>query len=354
MECRTCVPLWICKCDILFIAIPMSTNPKSMRLSKVKKCFFRFREEMKKFGKILFMLGALLMAACGESSKDYYLFTSFHEPADAGLRLLYSEDGMHWDSIPGVWLKPELGKNQLMRDPSMVRTPDGTFHLVWTTSWKGDLGFGYAHSKDLVHWSEQRMIPVMAHDTTTVNVWAPEIFYDDEQEQFVVVWASCVPGRFEKGIEDEYNNHRLYYITTKDFETLSPTQLFYDPGFSVIDAVLVKRAKNDYVMVLKDNTRPERDLKVAFAENLLGPYSAASAPFTETFVEGPTVAKVGEDYLIYFDVYRKKIFGAMRTRDFLTFTDETANISIPEGHKHGTILKVPQEVVDNLLNIERR
>jgi len=39
-----------------------------------------------------------------------------------------------------------------MRDPSMVRTPDGTYHLVWTTSWKGDLGFGYAYSKDLIHW----------------------------------------------------------------------------------------------------------------------------------------------------------------------------------------------------------
>ena len=35
-------------------------------------------------------------------------------------------------------------------------------------------------------------------------------------------------------------------------------------GFSTIDAVIVKRAKNDYVMVLKDNTRPERNLKSLF------------------------------------------------------------------------------------------
>ena len=53
----------------------------------------------------------------------------------------------------------------------------------------------------------------MADEPTTVNVWAPEIFYDDESEQFMVVWASCVPGRFEKGIEEEENNHRLYYFT---------------------------------------------------------------------------------------------------------------------------------------------
>ncbi|KAA4030245.1 arabinosidase, partial [Bacteroides ovatus] len=29
------------------------------------------------------------------------MFTSFHEPADEGLRYLYSEGGIHWDSIPG-------------------------------------------------------------------------------------------------------------------------------------------------------------------------------------------------------------------------------------------------------------
>ena len=303
---------------------------------------------MKKLRNTLAAIGVVLLASCG-GSKDYYMFTSFHEPADEGLRYLYSEDGMHWDSISGVWLKPELGQHKLMRDPSMVRTPDGTYHLVWTTSWKGDLGFGYAHSKDLIHWLEQRMIPVMEDEPTTVNVWAPEIFYDDEKEEFIVVWASCIPGRFERGVEEEDNNHRLYYITTKDFKTISKAKVLHDFGFSAIDAVIVKRAKKDYVMVLKDNTRPERNLKVAFAESVTGPYSEASEPFTESFVEGPSVEKIGEDYLIYFDVYKKKIFGAMRTKDFRNFTDETNHISIPEGHKHGTIFKAPEAVVKALL-----
>lgn len=303
---------------------------------------------MNKLRNMLAAIGVLFLMSCG-GSKEYYMFTSFHEPANEGLRYLYSEDGMHWDSIPGVWLKPMLGKQQLMRDPSMVRTPDGTYHLVWTTSWKGDSGFGYATSKDLINWSEQKTIPVMADEPTTVNVWAPEIFYDDETEQFMVVWASCIPGRFEKGIEDEDNNHRLYYITTKDFNTVSKAQVLYDPGFSSIDAVIVKRAKSDYVMVLKDNTRPERNLKIAFAPSMTGPYTPASQPFTESYVEGPSVEKIGEDYLIYFDVYKKKIYGAMRTKDFRNFTDETSNVSIPFGHKHGTIFKASEELVNNLL-----
>lgn len=290
---------------------------------------------------------------CMIREKELFLFTSFHEPANEGLRFLYSEDGYNWDSISGIWLNPSLGDQKLMRDPSIVKGPDNLYHLVWTTSWKGDLGFGYAQSKDLIHWSEQKMIPAMK-DTTTVNVWAPELFYDDVNDQYIIVWASCVPGEFEKGVEDEDNNHRLYYLTTKDFETFSETNLFLDPGFSVIDAVIVKRADNDYVLVSKDNTRPNRNLKISFAESSVGPYSKPSDPFTEKFVEGPTVTKVGEEYLIYFDMYRKKKYGAMKTTDFIHFEDITDEIRIPNGHKHGTVIKVPASVVEEMKNVSKK
>ena len=110
-------------------------------------------------------------ASASTPETDYYLSTSFHEPADEGLRLLYSTDGIRWDSIPGTWLAPKLGAG-ILRDPSIRRGPDGTFHLVWTIAWKGDTGIGYASSKDLIHWSEQRRIPVMDHVADTYSVWA--------------------------------------------------------------------------------------------------------------------------------------------------------------------------------------
>lgn len=290
-----------------------------------------------------------LLSCASQNEKEYYLFTSFQEPADDGLRFLYSEDGYHWDSIPGVFLQPELGKQLLMRDPSIVKGPDNRFRLVWTTSWKGDLGFGYAESDDLIHWSEQQMIPAM-QDSTTVNVWAPEIFYDDVEDRYIIVWASCVPGKYDHGIEDVDNNHRLYYLTTRDFETFSETKLFLDPGFSVIDAVIVMRATDDYVLVLKDNTRLERNLRVAFASSPTGPFTEPSAPFTGAFTEGPTVTRIDDDYLIYYDMYRKKIYGAMKTTDFTHFEDVTAQVSIPNGHKHGTIVSVSSSVIDKLKN----
>ena len=116
---------------------------------------------------LLFLSILLTLSSC--KAKDWYLYTSFHEPATDGLRYLYSEDGQHWDSIPHVWLSPQVGRQRVMRDPSISQTPDGVYHLVWTSSWKGDLGFGYAQSNDLIQRSEERFIKVM-DDTTTVNV----------------------------------------------------------------------------------------------------------------------------------------------------------------------------------------
>lgn len=303
---------------------------------------------------------ALAMCSCNqqgagnETGDDLYMFTSFHEPADEGLRFLYSEDGIHWDSIAGTWLAPTLG-DSIMRDPSIVVGPDSTFHLVWTIAWKGDTGFGYSSSRDLVNWSEQRRIPAMDSVASTQNLWAPELFYDDVKGQYMVVYASCVPdARFDVGIEEEKNNHRLYYVTTKDFTTFSDPKLFYEPGFSCIDATLVKRGPEDYVMVVKDNTRPNRNIKVAFAKDAEGPYTAASEPFTESFTEGPSVAKVGDEYYIYYDTYRKFIYSAHKTSDFKTFTDVTDSISVPSGHKHGTIFRAPRSVVEKLIEARKK
>jgi len=281
------------------------------------------------------------------SQKEVYFFTSFHEPADAGLRMLYSHDGYNWEDLDTILIKPEVG-SKVMRDPSIVQGPDGTFHFVWTSSWKGNLGFGYASSKDLIHWSKQQEIQVMAYDTSARNVWAPEVFYDRATRKFIIIWASTVPYKFDKGIEDEFNNHRLYYVTTEDFINFSETKLYYDPGYSSIDATLVNRGKDDYVLVFKDNTRPERDIKVAFGKTALGPFERQSKSVTAPFTEGPTVARVGDYWLIYCDSYRKKSYSAVRTKDFLSYEDISDKVSVPKGHKHGTIFISSEKVLKNL------
>ena len=291
----------------------------------------------------------LFFGAC-KTAKDLYLFTSFREPATDGLYFLYSRDGTQWTDLGGSWLHPEIGEKKLMRDPSMAQGADGTWRLVWTSGWNGDKGFGYASSKDLIHWSKQQFIPVMQNEPDAFNVWAPEIFYEKDSAQFIIVWATTIPFRFPRGQEDEKNNHRLYCTTTRDFNTFSPTRLCYDPGYSVIDATIVQRGAHDYILVFKDNTRLQRNIKVAYSDNPAGPWHDDSPAFTPEFTEGPTVAEVGKNWIIYYDMYRDKKYGAMRTADFKSFTDITDRVSVPKGHKHGTIVMIDRKTLKRLKN----
>lgn len=298
--------------------------------------------------RVFFLIIPFLIISCSHEP-EIYLFTSFREPATDGLYLTYSYDGYDWVDLSGPYLAPDVGLQKLMRDPSVAKGSDDTYHMVWTTSWRGDNGFGYANTKDFVNWSPQSFIPVMEYAPDVVNVWAPEIFYDDEKDRFIIVWASTIPHLFPKGEEDELNNQRLYYTTTQDFKEFTQTKLFLEPGFSVIDAVIVKRAKEDYVLVLKDNTRPNRNLSVAFASDPLGPYSNYSEPFSDYLSEGPTVIRRGDEWIIYYDNYGEKDYRAMKTSDFKVFVDISDEVSLPQEHKHGTITTINKEVLDGLL-----
>ena len=241
-----------------------------------------------------------------------------------------------------------------MRDPSVVRGPDGKFHMVWTTGW-WDHGFGVAHSADLMTWSSQSFVPVLEGTPGLQNVWAPEIHYDAASSEYLVVWSSTINGRFHETVDggDERPggrlNHRLYITTTKDFTTWSPARLFYDGGFSVIDGVVVQDG-NRAVLVMKDETRypePRKHLRIAIAPRMSGPYGGASAAFTPAWVEGPTVLRIGDVWRIYYDEYTRKRYGAMDTRDFRTFTP-VADVTFPEGMRHGTAFAVARRVADAL------
>lgn len=295
-------------------------------------------------------LSPALSAEKNNVPEDVYLFTSFRGNGEDGLRFLYSFDGMKWMNVPGAFLKPLVGPSKLMRDPSLVRGPDGVFHLVWTTGWSKDQGFGHSSSKDLVHWSPQQFVPVMEHEPTTVNVWAPEIFYDETEKQFIICWASTIPGRFPDHKEPHDNNQRMYYTTTQDFKTFAPAKLFLDPDFSIIDCQIVKDSDR-YVLIIKDNSRPQRNLRVGFGKTPLGPWENISEPFTEQFTEGPTTLKLGDDWVIYFDAYRKSTYDAVKTRDFKNFIDISKEVSFPVGHKHGTAIKVPRKELVYLLKV---
>lgn len=241
-----------------------------------------------------------------------------------------------------------------MRDPCIIRTPDGTFHMVWTAGWT-ERGIGYASSTDLINWSEQKYFMVMAKEPTAMNCWAPEIIYDKKEKQFLLFWATTIPGRFpdtEKGGDSGYN-HRMYCAITKDLESLSDTKLFYDIGFNVIDATIVKSGKQ-YVMFLKDETRnpAQKNIRVATSSSLYGPYSDPSGPITGKYwAEGPAAANVGGSWVVYFDKYTERKYGAVTSKDMASWEDISGKVTFPVGARHGTIIEVSEKILENLLKL---
>lgn len=283
---------------------------------------------------------------------DTYLFAYFKGNGEDGLHLASSSDGYQWTALKKdhSFLTPEVGKDKLMRDPCIIKGEDDLYHMVWTIGWT-DKGIGYAHSKDLIHWSKQEYIPVMTHEEKTRNSWAPEITYDQKTKNYMIYWASSIIGKFPEtqSKEESGYNHRIYYTTTKDFKKFKATKLLYDPGFNCIDASIVKQGSG-YTMYLKDETKDpvQKNIKIAYSKKLQGPYGKASDPISGNYwAEGPTHLAVNDQRIIYFDKYTQKKYGALKQIPE-GWEDISEQISFPEGIRHGTAIKVPAELISNL------
>lgn len=309
------------------------------------------------FGPAIPPHGAGLYRVSGERVKvpaKAYLFTYFINNGEDGLHLAWSRDGLKWEALNGgrSYLKPLVGESKLMRDPCVTQGPDGTFHMVWTTAWSG-ITIGHASTKDFIHWSEEQAIPVMAQEPTVKNCWAPEIVWDAGRQDYLIYWASTIPGRFPETqtTAEGGNNHRIYCTRTKDFKTFTPTRLFYEPGFNVIDATMIQ-VGDQWKMIVKDETAApvaKKHLRIAQADNPEGPFPSPGLAFTRSWVEGPTALRVGEEYYVYFDCYTDHHYGALRTRDWKTWEDVTGQLVMPKGIRHGTAIQVDGKVVETLV-----
>jgi hypothetical protein len=290
--------------------------------------------------------------AIAQSGDSVYMFAYFKGNSKDGLHLAYSTDGYKWQALKNdsSFLKPAVAKDSLMRDPCIIRGKDGLFHMVWTVSWN-DRGIGYANSEDLVNWSAQKYIPLMADEDSARNCWAPEITYNRKRNRYMVYWATTIAGKYKMDtvIENGYN-HRMYYSYTKNFEKFSKPKVLYDKGFNVIDATIVPDGKK-YIMFLKDETRlpPQKNIKIASSKKMHKRYTAPSAPITGNYwAEGPTALKAGDTWIVYFDKYRDHIYGAVQSTDLINWNEVSDKISLPKGIRHGSIFTISAAELERL------
>jgi hypothetical protein len=307
---------------------------------------------------ILFLVPAYPLRGQAASG-DVFLFSYFMGNGEDGLHWARSDDGLNWTAAHNgrSVLKPVVGEDKLMRDPCVLRGPDGVFRMVWTTAWYGHT-IGYASSTDLLHWSEEKAIPVMAREPQAENCWAPEVIYDPAQRHYLIFWATSIPGRFpgtdesgHPGSDHLQLNHRIYSTTTRDFISFTPTRLHYDGGFDVIDATMARNG-GEWLLFVKNETErpaPEKNIVLVRCRTPDGPFSAPSRPITGAYwAEGPTSIQIDGWWYVYFDKYRDKRFGVVRSRDLEHWEDLSNRLHMPEGIRHGTVIRVPRALADGL------
>ncbi len=304
-----------------------------------------------------------------------YVYSFFREPDGVGgLHLAYSEDFFRWQEIPGPHLRPTVGDRarrgdgdqRVFRDAFVAPDPAGGFHIVWTTGW-GRRDIGYAHSPDLIHWEDERLLPVMAHREAAQNCWAPKLFYDREDERWMILWSTTLGDDTfpEPTVPGTSRNHRIWYVTTRDFQTFSEARVLFDPGHSCIDAYLLRdgsghslffkdeRANDESVAVFNPG---HQNVRVARGESPRGPFRDISPPITgqgrgRWKNEGPSAIKVGGLYYVFYDHHGDDpYFGVVRSRDLVSWEDVTDLFTFPARSKHGHVFRARRGVVQRLLS----
>ncbi len=287
-----------------------------------------------------------------------YVMSYFRTVAEA-LHLAVSDDGLAWRALNGN--RPILTgtvSSKTLRDPFIIRARDGRFHLFATDGWRSH-SIIHAASDDLLHWSQQEALPVMAGVPGTRNCWAPECFYDREARLYRVLWSSTVcpdlPNR-SSGVPGDAPtwDHRIWATTTSDFQTYAPPQRFFDPGYTVIDATIAYH-DGTYLMAFKDERGENRlgtgwkAIRMCSARRATGPWTEISELVTPPLTEGPALFRRADSWCMVFDHFLQGFFGAMQSADGRRWESITDQMHFPPGLRHASILDIDAEVGHNLV-----
>jgi hypothetical protein len=304
-----------------------------------------------------------------------YAFSYFTGNSIAGEKIYFAasrgNDALTWDELnEGLPVLESTMGEMGLRDPFLIRSPEGDrFFLIATDlsigrngNWDRAQRTGSRYlevweSTDLITWSEQRH--VLVSPPTAGNTWAPEAYWDDSLQQYVVFWASKLYAADDPDHTGSTYN-RMLYATTRDFVTFSEPQIWQDRGESRIDSTVIKEDGVYYrftkdeggggtgcsdIIQEKSPSLTAVDLpgnpSWAFMDACIGRDAGTSA------VEGPTVFEAnpgdtsGSPYYLFVDEYGGRGYIPLGTDDLEAPNWQVpADYNLPASPRHGTVIPV--------------
>ena len=210
-------------------------------------------------------------------------------------------------------------------------------------------------TKDLVNFSEEKLVHFGRNDFGCM--WAPETFYDEINDEYLIHWGSTVA-------EDDYKHMSIYCSTTKDFETFSEPKLFFTKDNEILDTH-IRKIDDVYHMFYKNAHNPSMNMH-AISDNLYGPYEHDKEfeEYMEKEVEKPGSYEAGTSFVlpngrwcILFDFFgcEKEKMGYV---PFISSKPGDMNVTrcpdlfkFPYGFKHGGVIEITDEEYERLKNM---
>ncbi len=262
------------------------------------------------------------------------------------LHLAYSYDGLHWTPLNSNQPVISVGMMPRIRDPFVGRGRDGQFHLL-ATGGTSATGMYYARSRDLKCWTHQCSLPVMEGVPGVRNVWAPEFVFDPQHNNYLVYWSSSCG-------KHGWDDSRIWYARTDDFQTFSMPSVLFDPGYTVIDATIVS-LDDTYYVFFKDERfghahGEHRYIQVATSSELAGTYTYVTEAVTPSITEGPAVIRRPDSnqwYLMY-DHCMDNRYGLSVSEDLLN-RKVVDDVTFPPNARHGSVFGVSENELSTLL-----
>lgn len=203
-----------------------------------------------------------------------YLLVHFVEDPNSHAEKIYFS--LSEGDNPLAWRRLNRGEAVLesvqgtggVRDPQVVRRPDGGFHIVatdlrvwrpegpdwWEFRHRGSRDVVIWDSSDLISWSEPRYVELAGEGVGMV--WAPKALYDPEAGEFVILWSSglACEGSAETG---ESGPSKILMARSKDFVEFSDPEVYFELPGGVIDMAVVATEAGVHRFAKHDDAAPD-------------------------------------------------------------------------------------------------
>lgn len=300
---------------------------------------------------------ALTMSVFAEAPGGF-LFATFRDaPGNSGEQVYFalSRDGKTWaarnDGKP--CLVSEIGA-QGARDPFLLRSHDDkTFYLIATDlsisrlqDWgkavrEGSRNIIVWESKDLVAWSQPRLIAVAPEDAGCT--WSPEAIYDPTTDDYLIYWASTTK-------RDDFAKHRIWAARTKDFRTFGEPFIYTDNPTTTIDTTIVQDGQRYYRFTKNEQFKT---ITMEQAGKLAGPWTNVAGfnlgkligyEGPACFLREPAANGKPATWCLMLDHYAEgRGYEAFLCHDLSSGVFEPAtDVSFPFKFRHGSVLSLTE------------